>query len=205
MATGFTPATYRRGVPLTRLGRRANPFPIVQLPYHSPRQSLDAGRLPSRDLAQHPERSRPLGRGAAAHPTAPSGSGRPAVCGRHLGPLEQGDLGRPLRSAPGGPGHRRLPHRRRCPHAAADVRVQPGRGPSHAVPARPHQPGVVVPHGLPRRSRCVRLAVATPLSGAVDGVAATGADQLLRLGGDPGGRHHLLSALPAARRQASRP
>ena len=34
MATGFTPATYRRGVPLTRLGRRANPFPIVQLPYH---------------------------------------------------------------------------------------------------------------------------------------------------------------------------
>jgi hypothetical protein len=34
MATGFTPATYRRGVPLIRLGRRANPFPIVQLPYH---------------------------------------------------------------------------------------------------------------------------------------------------------------------------
>ena len=34
MATGFTPATYRRGVSLTRLGRRANPFPIVQLPYH---------------------------------------------------------------------------------------------------------------------------------------------------------------------------
>lgn len=34
MATGFTPSTFRRGVPLTRLGRRANPFPIVQLPYH---------------------------------------------------------------------------------------------------------------------------------------------------------------------------
>lgn len=34
MATGFTPSTYRRGVALTRLGRRANPFPIVQLPYH---------------------------------------------------------------------------------------------------------------------------------------------------------------------------
>lgn len=34
METGFTPATYRRGVSLTRLGRRKNPFPIVKLPYH---------------------------------------------------------------------------------------------------------------------------------------------------------------------------
>ena len=34
MATGFSPATYRRGVPLTKLGRRGNPFPIVELPYH---------------------------------------------------------------------------------------------------------------------------------------------------------------------------
>ncbi len=34
METGFTPATFRRGVPLTRLGRRANPFPVIQLPYH---------------------------------------------------------------------------------------------------------------------------------------------------------------------------
>jgi hypothetical protein len=34
METGFAPATFRRGVPLTRLGRRANPFPLIQLPYH---------------------------------------------------------------------------------------------------------------------------------------------------------------------------
>jgi hypothetical protein len=34
METGFTPATFRRGVSLTRLGKRANPFPIVELPYH---------------------------------------------------------------------------------------------------------------------------------------------------------------------------
>ena len=34
METGFTPATFRRGVVLTRLGRRRNPFPIVKLPYH---------------------------------------------------------------------------------------------------------------------------------------------------------------------------
>jgi hypothetical protein len=34
MRTGFSPATYRRNVPLRRLGRQLNPFPLVQLPYH---------------------------------------------------------------------------------------------------------------------------------------------------------------------------
>jgi hypothetical protein len=34
MRTGFSPATFRRGIPLRRLGRQVNPFPLVQLPYH---------------------------------------------------------------------------------------------------------------------------------------------------------------------------
>lgn len=34
MRTGFSPATFRRSIPLSRLGRRLNPFPLVQLPYH---------------------------------------------------------------------------------------------------------------------------------------------------------------------------
>ena len=34
MRTGFAPATYRRGIPLTRLGKQLNPFPLIQLPYH---------------------------------------------------------------------------------------------------------------------------------------------------------------------------
>ncbi|ONH58250.1 hypothetical protein CcI49_22455 [Frankia sp. CcI49] len=34
MRTGFSPATFRRGVPLRRLGRHLNPFPLIQLPYH---------------------------------------------------------------------------------------------------------------------------------------------------------------------------
>ena len=34
MRTGFATATFRRGIPLRRLGRQLNPFPIVQLPYH---------------------------------------------------------------------------------------------------------------------------------------------------------------------------
>lgn len=34
MQTEYTPSTFRRGVRLSRLGSLANPFPIVQLPYH---------------------------------------------------------------------------------------------------------------------------------------------------------------------------
>ena len=34
METGFTPATFRRGIRLSKLGRNINPFPIVSLPYH---------------------------------------------------------------------------------------------------------------------------------------------------------------------------
>jgi hypothetical protein len=33
-ATGFSPATFRRGIPLRRLGQQLNPFPLIQLPYH---------------------------------------------------------------------------------------------------------------------------------------------------------------------------
>jgi hypothetical protein len=34
MKTGFAPATIRRGIPLSKLGKQFNPFPLVQLPYH---------------------------------------------------------------------------------------------------------------------------------------------------------------------------
>jgi len=34
METGFTPSTYRRGIPLTKLGKQINPFPLIYLPYH---------------------------------------------------------------------------------------------------------------------------------------------------------------------------
>jgi hypothetical protein len=33
MATGFAPSTFRRGIPLKRLGKQLNPFPLIQLPY----------------------------------------------------------------------------------------------------------------------------------------------------------------------------
>lgn len=31
--TGFSPATFRRNIPLRRLGQQLNPFPLIQLPY----------------------------------------------------------------------------------------------------------------------------------------------------------------------------
>jgi hypothetical protein len=34
MRTGFSPATYRRGVPMRSLGRLPNVFPLVELPFH---------------------------------------------------------------------------------------------------------------------------------------------------------------------------
>ena len=34
MATGFSPATFRRGIPLKKLGKQLNPFPLIQLPAH---------------------------------------------------------------------------------------------------------------------------------------------------------------------------
>jgi hypothetical protein len=34
MRTGFSPATFRRGIPLSKLGKQLNPFPLVELPYH---------------------------------------------------------------------------------------------------------------------------------------------------------------------------
>ncbi|MGH8906825.1 MAG: hypothetical protein ACRD0K_10000 [Egibacteraceae bacterium] len=34
MRTGFGPATFRRRIPLRRLGLLLNPFPLIQLPYH---------------------------------------------------------------------------------------------------------------------------------------------------------------------------
>src|SRR5882724_4760046 len=34
MATGFSPATFRRGIPVKRLAKQLNPFPLIELPYH---------------------------------------------------------------------------------------------------------------------------------------------------------------------------
>lgn len=43
---GYGPATYRRGVRLTKLGKNANPFPLVKLPYHRLINPWSLGAVP---------------------------------------------------------------------------------------------------------------------------------------------------------------
>lgn len=43
---GYGPATYRRGVKLSKLGRRANPFPLVKLPHHRLINPWSLGAVP---------------------------------------------------------------------------------------------------------------------------------------------------------------
>lgn len=43
---GFGPATYRRGVRLSRLGKRANPFPLVKVPFHRMLNPWGLGAVP---------------------------------------------------------------------------------------------------------------------------------------------------------------
>lgn len=44
--TGFGPATFRRGVKLSKLGRRENPFPLVKIPFHRLINPWSLGAVP---------------------------------------------------------------------------------------------------------------------------------------------------------------
>ncbi|MCL4671383.1 MAG: hypothetical protein KJZ64_00255 [Sphingomonadaceae bacterium] len=44
--TGFGPATFRRGVRLSKLGRRENPFPLVMIPFHRLINPWSLGAVP---------------------------------------------------------------------------------------------------------------------------------------------------------------
>jgi hypothetical protein len=46
MEGGFGPATFRRNVLLTKLGKRANPFPLVKLPFHRLINPWTLGAIP---------------------------------------------------------------------------------------------------------------------------------------------------------------
>lgn len=46
MEAGFGPATFRRGVRLSKLGRAANPFPLVKVPYHRLLNPWSLGAVP---------------------------------------------------------------------------------------------------------------------------------------------------------------
>jgi hypothetical protein len=68
MRTGFAPATFRRGIPLARLGRQLNPFPLIQLPYHRLVNPWTLGAMlheTSHNLQSDLELSRGIPRGVA--------------------------------------------------------------------------------------------------------------------------------------------
>lgn len=46
METGFGPATFRRGVRLSKLGQQLNPFPLVKVPYHRLLNPWSLGAVP---------------------------------------------------------------------------------------------------------------------------------------------------------------
>jgi hypothetical protein len=46
LETGFGPATFRRGVRLSKIGARANPFPLVKVPYHRLINPWSLGAIP---------------------------------------------------------------------------------------------------------------------------------------------------------------
>jgi len=46
METGFGPATFRRGVKLSKLGSQSNPFPLVKVPYHRLLNPWSLGAVP---------------------------------------------------------------------------------------------------------------------------------------------------------------
>ena len=83
---GYGPATYRRGVKLTKLGKRANPFPLVKLPYHRLVNPWSLGAVPheighnlQNDLslwpvAADPDRRAPRGGGNSARQSPRSGN-----------------------------------------------------------------------------------------------------------------------------------
>lgn len=46
LETGFAPATFRRGVTLSKLGKQSNPFPLIKLPYHRLVNPWTLGAIP---------------------------------------------------------------------------------------------------------------------------------------------------------------
>jgi hypothetical protein len=46
LETGFAPATFRRGVKMTKLAQQPNPFPLVKLPYHRLVNPWTLGAIP---------------------------------------------------------------------------------------------------------------------------------------------------------------
>ena len=155
MRTGFSPATFRRGIPLTRLGRQLNPFPLVQLPYHRLVNPWTLGAM-LHEVSHNLQSDLGLSRDIPQRDRPPPARGRPAAAGgEDLDALEPRDVRRHVGAAARRPGNRRLADGRRRPRAARGVWLQPARAASDALFAHADQRRIAAADGLSDRCRTV--------------------------------------------------
>ena len=108
MRTGFSPATYRRGIPLRQLGLNRNPFPLIQLPFHRLVNPWTLGEI-LHEVCHNLHNDLGLARVIPENiyrRLLEAGLGKfvASVCA----PLEPRNICRPGRSFAGGPGRRGL-------------------------------------------------------------------------------------------------
>ncbi len=102
MRTGFSPATFRRGIPLRRLGRQLNPFPLVQLPYHRMVNPWTMGAI-LHEVSHNLQNELRLEQAVPSSIATPAARGwRSGAGGRGVGALEPRDLRRHGRLLLGG-------------------------------------------------------------------------------------------------------
>ena len=200
------PATFRRGIPLRRLGRQLNPFPLIQLPYHRLVNPWTLGAV-LHEVSHNLQNDLGLAtrgpggdrRGGCARP------GLPAAVAAIWARWNREIVRRPVRAAARRPGRGRLADGRRRPRARDDdALVQPARPAPDAVPA-----------GASSASSCCggwassggQAHTAAGLAAALSGPSAgTIPPELVRDasgGHPPRGRRHLLPALPESREQGA--
>ena len=146
---GYSPATMRRGVTLSRLLGETNPFPLIRIPWDRDRpwQAVflhEVSHNLQADMGLWVENRSAVIQRLATRRAA-------AARGQHLRPLAQGDLRRPVRlparRAGGRVGDGHVP---RPPGRQGDD-LPPRRAAPDRLPARPDPGRDGPPHGLRRR------------------------------------------------------
>ena len=164
MRTGFSPATYRRNIPLRKLGRQLNPFPLVQLPYHRLVNPWTMGAIlheVSHNLQNELELQRVV---PASIMRAVRAVGAPPAVARTWGRWNREIFGDMVGCMLGGEAFVASSDGRDRAVARPGARIQPRRRPSDAVPAHVLVHGTVASHGVSGDRQSVRAHVAKALS-----------------------------------------
>ena len=131
MEHGYSPATTRRGIALSRLLGEPNPFPLIRIPWDrdNPWQAVflhEVAHNLQADLGLWDENQGAVARRLQTHPGGPVG-------GRHLPALAQGDLRRLGRPAAGRTGRRLGDDGLPRPPGPQDHDLQARRGTPHGL------------------------------------------------------------------------